>query len=139
MHFLGKNRLSEWKLCFFFFRCCFFFSGPKNRVSEWTLNFSWEKKKTEKVEKMLGKKKQPKCEKIAKHKGFWPFFCKLSSPQTSEWLQTFPGKKKKTVCIFFFPESGKKKKQNSRKSSEWVAVNYSGEKKNTVPLPSPNF
>ena len=56
----------------------------------------------------------------------------------SEWILNFSWEKKKhnmwlkfvgkTPCIFFFHQKWKKK-QKSWKSSEWVAVNYSGEKK----------
>ena len=116
---------SKWvKMLFFFFRPCFFFSGPWERVSEWVVNFSWEKKNTF----LLEKKTPQKCKNTCFPRGavFHP----------SEWLSNFSWEKKNTSVFFFFQKSGKKK-QNSLKTSEWVGVKLFRGKKNTVPLVVP--
>ena len=59
---------------------------------------------------------------------FWTFFCRYPLLRRVSGLQTFPEKKKKNL-YFFFSKKWKNKKQNSWKSSEWVAVNYSRKKK----------
>ena len=51
---------------------------------------------------MLEKKKHRKSEKTPISQGELPL-------SRVGGFQTFPEKKKKTTCIFFFPKSGKKK------------------------------
>ena len=99
------------------------------------------KKKTEFLSRFLGKKKSNEkiwnSTKGAVFVRFWPFFGGLPSLSWVSGLQTFPGKKKKTACFFFFPKHGKKKNE---KCPKWVSEyppNFSAEKKNTVPLVEP--
>ena len=105
LHILGKNRLSEWKMCFFF-STAFFFSGlPK--LSEWVGCKLF-------LEKKVGKKKQPKCEKITKNTCFWPFFVDICAP--GEWVafKLFLGKKKHLVFFLW-------KKKTKFSKIEWVS------------------
>ena len=120
---------------FFFFRRCFFFPALWNRVSEWRVNFSWEKKKKK---TLTGKKKKTtKKMKFDKRCRFLPFLTFFWSFPSLNWvsgMQTFPGKKKKKACFFFFPKHGKKKTKIAQ--SEWVSTpqSFPGKKKKTIPL-----
>ena len=121
MQFLGKNRVSEWKLCCFFY-CCIFFPAPWEWVSEWYVNFSWGKK----IQKNVGKKNtRPKFENLQKMPNltFFNFFFRRYY-FFFEWV-AFKLFLKKKNFIFF---SGKKQ-QNSLKSSEWVGYKLFREKK----------
>ena len=111
----------EWvsKKVYFFFRGCIFFFRPL-RTSEWVgsklflgkknTHFCWEKKNT-----------PQKCKNTFLQRG--------AAAQPSEWLSNYSWEKNKYICIFFFQKFGKKKIHHFPKTSEWVALNFSWEKK----------
>ena len=119
---LGKNRMSEWKLLYFFFPLLyFFFSGNLN---EWVSDM-WTFPEKEKNTLKCWRKKillQNSKNFIVR---FFDLFLQISAFWQVSSLQIFPGKKNRTI---FFSESGKK--IHSLKSSvcEW-RTNFSREKK----------
>ena len=115
----------EWvsKKVYFFFRGCIFFFRPF-RTSEWVGSKLFLRKK--KYTFLLGKKNTPqKCKNTFLQRG--------AAAQPSEWLSNYSWEKK--IHLYFFSSRNAKKKiHDCPKTSEWVALNFSWEKKNTVPL-----
>ena len=108
--FFGKNRVSEWKTRFFFFRT----RKKKTRFSiEWVSESKLfrGKKKTKTMPKMAGKKNKPNMIFLYKNKGSQKFL--------SEWLINYSWEKIKNMC-FFSNFSGKKKQTLFQNLSQWV-------------------
>ena len=116
-HFWGKIEWVSEKL-YFFFRGCIFFFRPL-RTSEWVgskllqgkknTHFCWEKKNT-----------TQNCKNT--------FLSRGAAARPSEWLSNYFWEKK--IHLYFFSSRNPEKKiQNFPKTSEWVALNFSREKK----------
>ena len=116
-HFWGKI---EWvsKKLYFFFRGCIFFFRPL-KTSEWVGSKLFLGKK--KYTFLLGKKNTPqKCKNT--------FLPRGAAAQPSEWLSNYSWEKK--IHLYFFSSRNAEKKiHDFPKTSEWVALNFSREKK----------
>ena len=114
---LFGQKSTDWvKNVFFFFSLLFFFSRPQ-KSSEWVDCKLFLGKK--KYIKMLEKKIQPKCEKIAKNTCFWPFFVDIRFSGRVSGCKLFLGKKKKQLVFFFLHKVKKKNKNRENRVSEW--------------------